>query len=46
MFADIVTRLRGQLPQADTPDVMLVEDIDELANYAGQVGSGSVIVVP
>ena len=46
MFADIVTRLRDQLPPADTPDVILVEDIDELANFAGQVGSGSVIVVP
>ncbi len=46
MFEAIVTRLRDQLPQADTPAVILVEDIDELANYAGQVESGSVIVVP
>lgn len=46
MFADIVTRLRDQLPTAETPAVILVEDIDQLADYAGQVDSGSVIVVP
>lgn len=46
MFADIVARLRAELPSDDVPDVVLVEDIDELANYAGQVASGTVIVVP
>lgn len=46
MFAGIVTHLRDALPLADTPAVVLVEDIDELANYAGQVASGTVIVVP
>ena len=46
MFADIVTRLRDRLPEAETPAVVLVEDIDALANHAGQVDSGTVIVVP
>ena len=46
MFADIVARLRAELPSDVVPDVVLVEDIDELANYAGQVASGTVIVVP
>lgn len=46
MLADILTHLRAVLPQATTPAVELVEDIDELANYAGQVDSGSVILVP
>ncbi|RCW77814.1 phage tail terminator protein [Paracoccus lutimaris] len=46
MLTAIVTRLRSELLPAETPDVVLVEDIDELSNYAGQVESGSVIVVP
>lgn len=46
MYADIITRLRDQLPEAETPQVILVEDIDQLADYAGQVDSGSVIVLP
>ena len=46
MFAEIVTRLRDRLPETETPAVVLVEDIDALANHAGQVDSGTVIVVP
>ncbi len=46
MLAGVLTHLRATLPQATNPAVELVEDIDELANYAGQVESGSVILVP
>ena len=46
MFEDVVARLRSELPQDLTPAVVLVEDIDALANHAGQIDSGSVIVVP
>lgn len=46
MFAGILTHLRTTLPRTSTPAVELVEDIDELANYAGQVDSGAVVVVP
>lgn len=46
MYAGILAHLRTALPTDATPAVELVEDIDELANYAGQVESGTVIVVP
>lgn len=46
MFAEILDRLRAELPASDTPAVILVEDIDALADRAGQVETGSVILVP
>lgn len=46
MLAGILAHLRTSLPPAETPQVELVEDIDELANYAGRIDSGSVILVP
>lgn len=43
IFASVMARLKDEL---SAPAVELVEDIDELANYAGQLDTGAVIVVP
>lgn len=46
MIAEILTRLRTALPESVTPDVVMVEDIDALAEMAGRIDSGSVVVAP
>ena len=46
MLADILAHLRATLPQDQTPAVELVEDIDALADMAGRIESGAIIIVP
>lgn len=46
MLASILSRLRAELPRDLTPAVELVEDIDKLADRAGILDSGAVVVVP
>lgn len=47
MMAGILQRLRDSLlPSGETPGVVLVEDIDKLADKGGTLDSGSVVVVP
>ena len=46
MLAGILSHLRAVLPADVTPQVDLVEDIDKLIDWVGEIDSGSVVVVP
>lgn len=47
MMAGVLQHLRDTLlPGSETPDVVLVEDIDKLVDRGGVLESGSVVVVP
>ena len=46
MLAGLISHLRAELPVNVTPAVELVEDLDKLADRAGQIDSGAVIVMP
>ena len=46
MLAGILAHLRDTLPTDQTPAVELVEDIDLMADRAGILDSGSVVVMP
>lgn len=46
MLAGILEHLRTVLPSTETPEVVLVEDIDKLVDEGGVLESGSVVVVP
>lgn len=46
MLAGILSHLRAVLPTDLTPQVDLVEDVDKLTDWVGQIETGSVVVVP